>query len=66
MLQKPHTFNMAQPSWQDMVAQANQIARQFAQHYYQTFDTNPPALAALYVRLLHSLFSPLRPSALRT
>jgi hypothetical protein len=36
-------------SWQDMVTQATAIARQFAQHYYQTFDTNPPALAALYV-----------------
>ena len=39
-----------------MVAQANGIARQFAQHYYQTFDTNPPALAALYVSPIPSLF----------
>ena len=46
---KTRRFNMAAPSEQDMVAQANTIARQFAQHYYQTFDSNPPALAALYV-----------------
>jgi hypothetical protein len=46
---------MAAPSEQDMVAQANTIARQFAQHYYQTFDSNPPALAALYVSPPHPL-----------
>ncbi len=52
-------------SWQDMVTQANAIARQFAQHYYQTFDSNPPALAALYVSLPFSSISFVHTAALQ-